>query len=89
MSYALLFLLLADVVTTLAILKKGGSEANPAMKSLMDRMGVVPALVVSHGLLAAAVVWCPLFSDFFVLGVGLVVYGAVFVNNLNVLRKLD
>lgn len=37
----------ADVVLTIRILDAGGRELNPAMKWLMARLGVVPALVTA------------------------------------------
>ncbi len=88
MIVILLILIALDVVTTLAILRKGGRELNPVLGWLMARLGAVPALLVTHGLLAAGVLFCPLFADPVALVMGVVIYGALLVNNVLVLRKL-
>jgi hypothetical protein len=53
----ILFILLnvMDVSLTLRIIKKGGREINPILKKLMDKFGVVPALLVTKSLLIALV----------------------------------
>ncbi|MDE2344643.1 MAG: hypothetical protein KGL63_14855 [Betaproteobacteria bacterium] len=49
---AVLVLLALDVLTTCFTLWRihGGQEANTVMRWLMDRLGVFPALVLSHGI---------------------------------------
>ena len=50
-AYALLALLaalqLADIYTTRRILLAGGKEMNPAVRWLIGRFGIMPALLVS------------------------------------------
>ena len=43
---ALVVLNVIDVYTTTVILRQGGSELNKAMSWLMDKIGVIPALLV-------------------------------------------
>lgn len=48
----------SDAVLTLLILRDGGRELNPIMRWLMDKVGIVPALVwVKIGLIVAVAVW--------------------------------
>ncbi len=63
MIYALLAVLIAlnigDILTTLAVIRKGGTEYNPVGRYLMDRIGVLPAMILLKGvaiLLAIALV---------------------------------
>ena len=69
---------LADVVTTIQALKRGGVEANPVVKFLMDKFGkgwVLVKLAVTAG--AAYLLWSLGMSEF-ILGLaaitGLVAY---------------
>jgi hypothetical protein len=48
-----IILQILDGVITYAILSKGGKELNPFIKILMDGIGVIPALILSKGLLIA------------------------------------
>ena len=37
----------ADAVTTYTVLDQGGRELNPVMRYVMDKMGMVPGLIVA------------------------------------------
>lgn len=85
-----LFLLtqILDVVsTTLALKKPNVVEKNPALKWLMDRIGVVPALILSKVIavliLAAIYLLLPDYRLALVIGVGATIpwYGYVIVGN--------
>lgn len=83
---ALYILLALDVVTTIAGIRKGVREANFVMRWLMDRMGAVPALLVTHvGIGAAAWYWPPGDVVMYVL---LAAFAAIGINNLRTLRRL-
>ena len=42
----LVILNVLDIYTTLRVLRQGGEELNPVMDWLMDKVGVIPALIV-------------------------------------------
>ncbi len=77
---------LFDAWTTLAILKKGGRELNPVVKSLIDHLGAKVALIGSKGLLIAAFVLIQP-PDWLWWAVSAIT-GFVVLNNLRVLRKM-
>jgi len=60
MLYLLIALQIADVITTLFVLKQGGKEANPLMLALFGWMGPVPALLITKALIVALVLLVPL-----------------------------
>lgn len=49
--YLLFFLQAADVITTIIALKCPAHKSNKFLKPIMDRIGVVPALVLVKGVL--------------------------------------
>lgn len=68
----------SDAVLTLLILRDGGRELNPIMRWLMDKIGIVPALVwVKLGLVVAVAVWVhsvPLLAVFVAIYIAVVVF---------------
>ena len=49
-----------DIITTIKAIDGGAVEANPIIKALMDKIGMVPALLVSKAVIVAplgGVVW--------------------------------
>lgn len=85
---ALALLQLLDVLSTVHILKRGGTELNPAMRKLMDAVGVIPALVLTKAAFLAGLAAGLLYVDWplqlqlllliglLVLYVGIVVHNA-------------
>lgn len=47
--YLLIALQVADIVTTIIALNGPAHESNPILKKLMDKIGIVPALVLVKG----------------------------------------
>lgn len=86
MIHLLAILLALDAVTTLLILKRGGTELNPVMAALIKAVGAIPALLVTHaGLIAAAYYFD---ASGLVLWAMLALFAALFVNNALVLMRL-
>lgn len=54
--YLLILLQVADIVTTIIALQGPAHESNPVLKKLMDKIGVLPALLIVKGL-AIAFFW--------------------------------
>jgi hypothetical protein len=49
-----------DAAITLYALKRGGYEANPLLRPLIDQFGAVPTLLVTHaGAIAGFYLWPP------------------------------
>ncbi len=81
-----------DIVSTYQVITSGkGTEANKAMKWLMDRIGLIPALVVSKavfiGILVAACLIYP--SMYLTIALFFVVGGYILlvINNLSIKEK--
>jgi hypothetical protein len=53
----ILLLQVADIYTTLRVLSQGGRERNKLVKWLMDRIGVLPALLASKAVVIAGLVF--------------------------------
>ena len=69
----------SDAVLTLLILRDGGRELNPIMRWLMNKIGIVPALVwVKLGLVVAVAAWV---HSVLLLAVFVAIYIAVVVFN--------
>lgn len=81
----LVALFLADGVTTVALLKAGGREANPVMAGLMNAMGIKPALIVTRVILIAVAL---VYTDATTQIGAAILFGAVVANNLRVIHKL-
>ena len=47
--YLLIALQVADIITTIIALQGPAHESNPIIKKLMDKIGIVPALVLVKG----------------------------------------
>ncbi|WP_415034428.1 DUF5658 family protein [Azonexus sp.] len=70
----------SDAVLTMLILRDGGRELNPIMRWLMDKSGIVLALVwVKLGLIVAVAVWV---QSVWLLAVFIAIYIAVVVFNV-------
>ena len=76
----------ADAYLTSRILGAGGHELNPVMRLLMDRMGVMPGLVVAKVALSA-MIGLFLRHQPLLLALIAVLYGCVVVNNWNQMRR--
>ena len=85
---AFVALQIADVVTTMIALKKGAQEGNPLLAPLFKKFGAMPVLLASKIVIVASVVTIHQTLTNFALGLGVVVYGAVVLNNLIVLRRM-
>lgn len=89
--YALFAVLqVADLTTTVIAIKKGGGEGNKILASLMNKVGVLPALLVVKTLLVAIVYlvvayvshpWAEALISAFI-----ALYVWVVVNNINVIK---
>lgn len=87
MTAAIILALLqvADALTTLKALGYGGGELNPLMRSLFERFGVKPVLIVKGVAVAAAGFWL---GDSVITWALVVFYFLVVANNVRVIRKL-
>jgi hypothetical protein len=80
----ILLLQVADIYTTLRVLSQGGREINGLVKWLMDRVGVLPALLASKAVVIAGLVLLYFGADWIfcpVVGGLAVVYAVVATNN--------
>jgi len=57
MIWALIFLQLADAVSTVLVLRNGGYEKNPIVAWVMRKIGVIPALLATKIPVTLACVW--------------------------------
>ena len=87
LAYLLMALQVADGLTTYLALKKGAAEGNPIMRKLFEKIGMVPALIITKGaLMVGAWYWRDAIG---MLGLGLLCAGylLVAVNNVRVMRR--
>lgn len=84
---ALVFVIFSvlDAWLTVAILKRGGKEKNLALAWFMDRIGVLPTLLIAKGvgLLMVAVFYLATSQKTFIVGIGLydlILFGVVIHN---------
>ena len=84
--YIFTTLQLADIYTTHAILKQGGREMNVVMKWLFDRIGHIPALLATKGIVVI-LVYLYLLPYEFVLGGLCVFYAVIVAHNLKQIDK--
>ncbi len=82
-----------DILTTVKVLDlPGGYESNKLVKAVMDRIGVLPALLLIKSFavsgIAAAIFFAPDLAMIISLAAVCCFYLWVIVNNLNVLRRL-
>lgn len=80
---------LADAVTTIIVLDKGGREANPVMNWLFDKFEVIPTFIITKGVVIA-LFWY--YSEAIPLAVWLAMiafYSWVVYNNLGIIEKLQ
>lgn len=86
-TYFAIFVILQvlDVLTTVYILDHGGRELNPALRFLMNKLGVKPALVLFKCLIIYAF-YTPM-PDL-AMQVVILFYVAVITNNFLAIRKL-
>ena len=81
--YILLALQLADIFTTAYLLSQPGYyETNRILAEAMDRFGLIPTLIISKGLVMAAITYfLPIIPVWFLV-VFIVIYLGVFWNNI-------
>ena len=84
---ALVILNVLDIYTTIRILRHGGSEVNPIMSWLMDKLGVMPALIVPKTLLLLAVWFYLAIMPTIVLAGLCCLYAAVILHNYKELKR--
>jgi len=88
-AVAIVLLGLADVVTTALVLDRGGKEANPLMRWLMDKLGNGWMVVkLALHIFVAALVWeipAFLYGGF----VFVALYALIVGNNFRVLKKME
>ncbi len=84
---------LGDMISTVIALKKGGSEANKLIASIMEKIGVIPALAVVKLLLMAlvyaAIAFVPAPWIYALLGIFDALYIWVVINNIKVVKTLS
>lgn len=84
--YLLITLQVLDLLTTVVALRKPGlKEGNPYLRWLMDRIGVVPALLVVKGCLIVFLFWAVPLMHIGVVVALCVLYVVVVANNLRLL----
>ena len=78
---------IVDVYTTARALALGAREANPVMRKLMDRLGIVPALLLSKAV-ALGILWWQIDHPWmpYVLSALCALYVYVVANNMRVIR---
>jgi Domain of unknown function (DUF5658) len=90
LTVLLLLLQVSDVGTTAYALKRGiGAEGNPVVAKLIKAMGIIPGLLMVKALLLGPVIYIAYTRDYTqALIVLVVIYAAVVINNVVVIRKL-
>jgi hypothetical protein len=88
MLYLLITLQALDVVSTYLCIKSGkGREANRWLSMLMDKLGVIPALVLTKGtLIVLLVMYGSLIQNEVLIGLN-VLYAIVVANNFKILKS--
>lgn len=90
MIYVLLALQLADAITTVLFIQKGGYERNPFIAWVMERIGVIPALMAVKIPLCAVLVWANKYPEVqWVFAGAIALYVWVVWNNIKVIRRLS
>ena len=85
--YAVLALQVADVLSTLYAFRNGATEANPAMRKLIEALGTVPGLLLPKIAFAVPVwVYRDQFQEWGLLLI-IGVYALVVANNLRIATK--
>ena len=88
MTYALLTVLLLlqyfDGLTTYRLLSGGGRELNPVVRFFLDRLGLLPGLLVVKGLVSVAVAAATFYGSmpWWLLVALIAIYIAVVTHNL-------
>ncbi|WP_440030312.1 DUF5658 family protein [Chromobacterium amazonense] len=77
---------LLDVATTWHVIRRGiGREANPLLRAVMARMGILPSLLLTKCLLLAACWWLrPPWPAYALLAA---IYLPVLINNFKVIQQ--
>lgn len=77
---------IGDAVTTYMILKRGGSERNPVIRAVIERIGLIPALVCTK---IPVMIAMTILASFHWIGpaAGVIVYIVVLENNLKQIKK--
>jgi hypothetical protein len=83
-----LMLIAADGWTTYRILRSGGRELNPVIKWLVERIGLLPALIVTRAV-GAGLVWSLVLGGaWYVIAVLDLIFAYTVYNNVMVMRKM-
>jgi hypothetical protein len=85
--YLLIALQVADIVTTVIALQGPAHESNPILKKIMDRIGVVPTLLIVKGGFIAFLWYYQATLPVEVLGMLCVFYAWIVVNNIQTIKK--
>lgn len=92
MTYLLIalgLLQLADIVTTLKLLGKGGRELNPFLRWLFEQIGTVPALIAVKSVFMAAVYMARDIPQVeWLMWLLIAFYLLIFWNNMKVIRNV-
>lgn len=88
--FGIFFLLqVVDIVTTTLALKTGRArEANPFIRAVMDKLGVIPALVLLKVLMLAPVGYLWVLAPLWLQTTLNLIYLYVVLNNINVILKI-
>jgi len=86
---ALIALNVLDAFLTVRILKDGGRELNPIMAKMMDRIGDVPALLLSKAVMVAIMAYILNSIPYQVMLALCGVYVGVVAWNIKTLRKIN
>jgi hypothetical protein len=81
----LIVLVLADVATSLFAFKLGLIERNPVLRWMVTRLGALPAMVITHGIVVACVAYFEL--GYLSVGGLIALYLYVVLNNLQQIDK--
>jgi hypothetical protein len=86
MLIAVIVLQVFDFATTAyALQTRSAIEANPLMARLMDWIGVIPALILTKGTVIGLAIFLWRIDNMFWLGVLLIAYAVVGLNNLRLI----
>lgn len=85
--YLLIALQVADLVTTVLALRGKAVKSNPIVKKVMDLIGVVPALLLLKGIVIALFIYYQDSLQVEIVWILCLVYVAVVINNIQVIRK--
>lgn len=85
---------LLDIWSTYNILKLGGRELNPVMKFIMDKLGLLPGLILFKGIFILFIIYYYLNlktitnTDYIFVSIITIFYAYIIRNNILVLRSM-